>query len=83
MASEPNRLLEFSVRAWDAGRRPPSGADDDDITQRYELSGDDVHTSLSIVRGDFRTIPNGKGVVPVAAEIWDTVLPKIKALAES
>jgi uncharacterized protein YndB with AHSA1/START domain len=79
---EPHRLLQFSVRASDAGRRPPSGSDDDDITQRYELSGDDVHTLLSIAHGDFRTIPNGEEVVPVAAAIWEIVLPKIKELAE-
>jgi len=83
IASEPDRLLQFSVEASDAGRRPPSGLDDDDITQRYELSGDDVHTMLSIAHGDFRTIPNGEEVVPVAAAIWETVLPKIKELAET
>jgi uncharacterized protein YndB with AHSA1/START domain len=47
-ALEPNRLPEFSVRASPAGKQPSSGSEDDDITQRYELSGHDAHTSLSI-----------------------------------
>jgi len=79
-AFEPNRLLEYSVRASDAAKQPRS--ESDDITQRYELSRADGHTSLSIVHGDFRTIPNGEEVVPVAAAIWEIVLPKIKELAE-
>lgn len=83
IALEPNRRLQFSVRSAQADKQPISGMEQDDITQTYSLSGDETHTSLSIAHGDFRNVPNGEDVVPVASAVWERALPTIKQLAES
>ncbi len=82
VAMEPEKLLQFTTRDVRRELQPVSGLEEDDITQRYALSGQAGHTTLSIANGDFGKLANGEEIFPFAIANWDGLLPKLKELAE-
>ena len=42
----------------------------------------DGKTTLRLLQGDFSVMTEGEKYQRLSAEVWDRVLPKIKALAE-
>jgi len=79
IALEPLKFLRFTV--FDVRGEKPPVTDEDGIT--YELTEQDDKTLLRISQGDFSTIVEGEKYRDMSAEIWDRVLLKVKALAES
>src|ERR1700730_9442881 len=77
-ALEPEMLLRFTV--FDVrGEKPPT-TEEDGIT--YTLAERSGKTILTLLQGDFSRMADGEKYHRLSAEIWDHVLPKIKALAE-
>jgi uncharacterized protein YndB with AHSA1/START domain len=77
-AVDPNKFLRFTV--FDVrGERPPV-TEEDGIT--FELTEQSGKTTLRLLQGDFSGMPEGEKYHRLSAEVWDRVLPKIKALAE-
>ncbi|MBI3491899.1 MAG: SRPBCC domain-containing protein [Acidobacteria bacterium] len=83
LASEPAKLLRFSVRSTQREMQPLSGKAEDDITQTYALAEHGGHTTLSIAHGDFRNLAKGEEIYPAVMAGWDQLLAKFKALAEN
>jgi hypothetical protein len=79
-ALEPNKLLRFTV--FDVRSEDKAlVTEEDGIT--FHLSENNGITTLHILQGDFSVMPEGKKYRDLSAEIWDKVLPSIKAMAES
>jgi uncharacterized protein YndB with AHSA1/START domain len=78
-AVEPNRLLRFTVFDVRTVERPPV-TPDDGIT--YILTKNDGGTTLRVRQGDFSVMSEGEKYYQLSAQVWDRVLPKVKALAE-
>ncbi len=83
LASEPSKLLRFSVRSTQREMQPVSGRAEDDITQTYALAEHGGRTTLSIAHGDFRNLAKGEEIYPAVVAGWDTLLAKFKELSES
>ncbi|MEH7108499.1 SRPBCC family protein [Bacillus sp. JJ1764] len=80
IALEPGQLLRFMV--FDVRMKVrPKVTDEDGIT--FKLTEVPGKTILRILQGDFSAMENGKFYCDASAEIWDRVLPKIKAYAEN
>ena len=77
-ALEPQKFLRFTV--FDVRGEKPPVTEEDGIT--YELTEQDGKTLLRISQGDFSAMAEGEKYRNLSAEIWDRVLPKVKALAE-
>jgi uncharacterized protein YndB with AHSA1/START domain len=77
-ALEPQKFLRFTV--FDVRGEKPPVTDEDGIT--YELTEQNGKTLLRISQGDFSAMAEGVKYRNLSAEIWDRVLPKVKALAE-
>jgi uncharacterized protein YndB with AHSA1/START domain len=77
-ALEPQKFLRFTV--FDVRVEKPPVTDEDGIT--YELTEQNGKTLLRISQGDFSGMAEGEKYRDLSAEIWDRVLPKVKALAE-
>lgn len=77
-ALEPNRLLRFTV--FDVRSARPPVTEEDGIT--YELTEQSGKTTLQLLQGDFSRMANGEHYRRLSSDIWDRVLPIIKALAE-
>ena len=77
-ALEPLKFLRFTV--FDVRGEKPPVTDEDGIT--YELTEQNGKTLLRISQGDFSAMAEGVKYRNLSAEIWDRVLPKVKALAE-
>ena len=79
-AHEQNKILRFTV--FDVRSLQKIDANEEDgIT--FELAEENGKTMLHILQGDFSPMEDGKKYRDLSAEIWDTVLPKIKELAEN
>ncbi len=76
---EPEKLLRFTVFDVRAAERPEV-TEEDGIT--FELARRDGHTILHVLQGDFSGMTDGEKYRQASAEVWDRVLPIIKALAE-
>ena len=83
LAAEPNKLLKFTVRSTTREMQPLSGLAEDDITQTYALAEHDGRTTLSTAHGDFTKLANGDKIYPAVVAGWDTILAKLKELAEN
>jgi uncharacterized protein YndB with AHSA1/START domain len=83
VAMEPEWLLKFTVRSTSPAMQPISGLAEDDITQTYALSDGPGRTTLSIAHGDFAKLATGDQILPAATAGWDTILQRLKELAES
>ena len=81
--AKPGRLLRFTVRSTEKDKQPLSGRPEDDITQTYALTETSGQTTLAIEHGDFRLLAGGEEIYSAVMTGWDTVLEKLKALAES
>lgn len=82
--AEPGKLLQYTVRdVFDPKMRPVSGLPEDDVTQRYSLTGSGARTVLSVSHGDFSKLADGAKLRPLVVQLWNRVLPKLKELAES
>jgi uncharacterized protein YndB with AHSA1/START domain len=77
-AVEQNKLLRFTVFDVRSPERPPI-TDEDGIT--FQLSEENGKTTLRITQGDFSVMTDGEKYRDLTAEIWDTVLPKVKELS--
>src|SRR5947209_734572 len=77
-ALEPHTFLRFTV--FDVRGEKPSVTDEDGIT--YHLTEHAGKTTLRLLQGDFSVMTDGEKYHGLSAEVWDRVLPKIKALAE-
>ncbi len=77
-ALESLKFLRFTV--FDVRGEKPPVTDEDGIT--YELTEQNGKTLLRISQGDFSGMADGEKYRDLSAEIWDRVLPKVKALAE-
>lgn len=76
----PYSVLRFTV--FDARSARPKVTEEDGITYKlFEKAG---ITTLRVLQGDFSTIPDGKGQQyrDMSAQVWQKVLPLVKALAE-
>jgi uncharacterized protein YndB with AHSA1/START domain len=78
-ALEPNRLLRFTVFDVRMKERPQL-SEKDGIT--FELTEENGKTKLHILQGNFSVMTDGEKYQRMSAEIWDRVLPQIKALTE-
>ncbi len=78
MALEPYRLLRFTV--FDVRSEKPPVTDEDGIT--YRLNEQDGKTILQVRQGDFSGMDDAEKYLRMSEEIWERVLPKVKALAE-
>ncbi|MGG3468574.1 SRPBCC domain-containing protein [Neobacillus pocheonensis] len=78
-ALEPNKLLRFTVSDVRYEDRHLV-TEEDGIT--FKLSEANGKTTLHILQGDFSVMEDGKKYRDMSADIWDNVLPKIKAFAE-
>ncbi len=76
---EPEKLLRFTVFDVRAAQRPPVSGEDG-IT--FELHQQEARTMLRVRQGDFSSMNEGEKYRHASSEVWDRVLPKIKALAE-
>ncbi len=77
---EPNKRLRFTVFDTRSTEKFPV-TEEDGIT--FNLAEHPGQTTLSIRHGDFSVMAEGQFYHEKSAEIWNKVLPKIKALAES
>jgi uncharacterized protein YndB with AHSA1/START domain len=77
-ALEPQKFLRFTV--FDVRGEKPPVTDEDGIT--YQLTEQNGKTLLKVSQGDFSTLAEGEKYRDMSAEIWDRVLPKVKAIAE-
>jgi uncharacterized protein YndB with AHSA1/START domain len=80
--SQPSKLLRFSVRSTQREMQPISGRAEDDITQTYALAEHGGRTTLAIAHGDFRNLAKGEEIYAAVEAGWDTLLARLKALAE-
>jgi uncharacterized protein YndB with AHSA1/START domain len=79
-ALQPNRLLRFTVFDVRSAEKPRV-TKKDGIT--YELAEKNGRTTLHVLQGDFSVMKEGQKYQRMSAEIWERVLPKVKALAET
>jgi len=77
-AFEPHTLLRFTV--FDVRGEKPAVTEEDGIT--YMLSERDGITTLQVRQGDFSGMADAEKFHRMSEEIWERVLPKVKALAE-
>src|SRR6266566_8753349 len=77
-ALEPNAFLRFTVSDV-RGEKPPV-TEEDGIT--YELTEHAGKTTFRLLQGDFSVMTEGEKYHRLSAEVWDRVMPKVKALAE-
>ena len=77
-ALEPYTLLRFTV--FDVRGDKPPVSEEDGIT--YRLREESGKTTLRILQGDFSGMADAEKYQRLSAEVWDRVLPKVKALAE-
>ena len=77
-ALEPNKFLRFTV--FDVRGEKPPVTEEDGIT--YELTEHNSKTTFRLLQGDFSVMTEGEKYQRLSAEVWDRVLPKVKALAE-
>lgn len=77
-ALEPNTFLRFTV--FDVRGEKPPVKEGDGIT--YQLTEHSGMTTLRLLQGDFSVMAEGEKYQQLSAEVWDRVLPKVKALAE-
>ena len=77
-ALQPTTMLRFTV--FDVRSAKPPVTEEDGIT--YELREQDGWTTLRLLQGDFSRMTDAENSHRLSAEIWDRVLPTIKALAE-
>src|SRR5205807_6828368 len=77
-ALEPNTFLRFTV--FDVRGEKPPVTEEDGIT--YELTEQSGKTTLRLLQGDFSVMAEGEKYHRLSAEVWDRVLPEVKALAE-
>ena len=77
-ALEPYRLLRFTV--FDVRSEKPPVTDEDGIT--YMLREQDGKTILQVRQGDFSGMDDAEKYHRMSEEIWERVLPKVKALVE-
>ena len=77
-ALEPHIFLRFTV--FDVRGEKPLVTEEDGIT--YKLTEQTGKTTLRLVQGDFSVMAEGEKYHRLSAEVWDRVLPKVKALAE-
>jgi uncharacterized protein YndB with AHSA1/START domain len=77
-AVEPNTFLRFTV--FDVRGEKPPVTEEDGIT--YKLTEHSGKTTLQLLQGDFSVMPEGEKYHRLSSEVWDRVLPKVKALAE-
>ena len=77
-ALEPNKFLRFTV--FDVRGEKPPVTEEDGIT--YELTELKGKTTLRLFQGDFSGMADGEKYQRLSAEVWDRVLPKVKALSE-
>lgn len=76
---DPGKFLAYTT--FD----PNSGMEDTPynyLTVTERLEEQDGRTTLSITQGDFSAVQEGQRRYAEGAKGWETVLPKIKALAE-
>ncbi len=78
-AVEPNTFLRFTV--FDVRGEKPPVTEEDGIT--YQLTEQNKKTILRLSQGDFSVMAQGEKYHRMSEEIWDRVLPKVKALAEN
>lgn len=76
---EQDKLLRFTVFDVRSLERPPV-TEEDGIT--FKMSEDNGKTKLHVLQGDFSVMTDGQVYRDASAEIWDRVLPKVKAMAE-
>jgi uncharacterized protein YndB with AHSA1/START domain len=77
-ALEPNTFLRFTV--FDVRGEKPLVTEEDGIT--YELTEHADKTTFRLLQGDFAVMTEGEKYHRLSAEVWDRVLPEVKALAE-
>ena len=77
-ALEPYTLLRFTV--FDVRGEKPPVTEEDGIT--YRLSEQSGKTTLQVRQGDFSGMADAEKFHRMSEEIWERVLPKVKALAE-
>ncbi len=77
-ALEPYTLLRFTV--FDVRGEKPPVTEEDGIT--YRLSEQGGKTTLQVRQGDFSGMADAEKFHRMSEEIWERVLPKVKALAE-
>lgn len=77
-ALELHTFLRFTV--FDVRGEKPPVAEEDGIT--YQLTEHAGKTTLRLLQGDFSAMTEGEKYQRLSAEVWDRVLPKVKALAE-
>ena len=77
-AREPKTFLRFTV--FDVRGEKPPVTEEDGIN--YELTEQSGKTTLRLLQGDFSVMAEGEKYHRLSAQVWDRVLPKIKALAE-
>jgi uncharacterized protein YndB with AHSA1/START domain len=77
-ALEQHTLLRFTV--FDVRGEKPPVTEEDGIT--YRLREQDGKTTLQVLQGDFSTMADAEKYHRMSEEIWERVLPKVKALAE-
>ena len=82
LASDPAKLLKFTVRSTQREMQPLSGRPEDDITQTYALAEHGGRTTLSIAHGDFRNLAKGEEIYTAVMAGWDQLLARFKQLAE-
>jgi uncharacterized protein YndB with AHSA1/START domain len=78
-AVEPNTFLRFTV--FDVRGEKPPVTEEDGIV--YQLTEQNKKTILQLSQGDFSVMAQGEKYHRLSEEIWDRVLPKVKALAEN
>src|SRR5215471_16007643 len=77
-ALEPHTLLRFTV--FDVRGEKPPVTEEDGIT--YRLSERDGITTLQVRQGDFSGMADAEKFHRMSEDIWERVLPNVKALAE-
>src|SRR3974390_2407245 len=77
-ALEPFTLLRFTV--FDVHSDRPVVSEEDGIS--YRLSEQGGKTTLQVRQGDFSGMADAEKFHRMSEEIWERVLPKVKALAE-
>ena len=73
-----NKLLCFTV--FDVRSKKPPVTEEDGIT--YRLTEQNGRTTLHLLQGDFSTMAEGAKYRDMSTQVWQRVLPKVKALAE-
>jgi uncharacterized protein YndB with AHSA1/START domain len=78
-AVEPHTFLRFTV--FDVrGEKPPVTEEDGITYERTEHAG---KSAFRLLQGGFSVMPEeGEKYYRLSAEVWERVLPKVKALAE-